>query len=300
MQASAPSRSTLVCLVTFLLAAVPVFFTACGSGMGSAATDGSSQTNSPVVSSVVPDTGSPAGGMTVVINGSNFTSGTQAPSVSFGGVQAPRVAIVSPLQLSVQVPAHAVGTVNVNVTATNGQSATLTGAFTYTTASVSIKGTSPISGPAAGGTTVTISGSNFKAGASVTFGGLAASSVTFSNSTTLVAVTPAHAAGPASIAVTNPNGQSATLASNFTFHSIDLLWSAPSTSPVAITGYNVYRAGSTAGPFSKLNGGVPLATTSFEDPTVEGNTTYYYEVKSVSSGGKESAPDGPVAATTSP
>jgi fibronectin type 3 domain-containing protein len=79
-----------------------------------------------------------------------------------------------------------------------------------------------------------------------------------------------------------------------------LLWSAPSTSPVTIAGYNVYRGNTSAGPFAVLNGSSPLATTSFEDATVEGGTTYYYEVKSVDTNGVESPPAGPVPATTTP
>lgn len=301
MKLSALERKSPVCLITLLLAAVPMFFTACGGGMIAPASK-SQQTSALTVVSVVPDTGPPAGGTAVTINGANFTSGTQQTSlsVSFGGVQASHVTVLSSAQMSAVVPPHAAGSVSVQVTAADGKSSSLASAFTYTTTTLSIKDISPLSGPAAGGTSVTISGSNFQSGVSVTFGGLAAASVALSSSNTIVAVTPQHSSGPGTVAVTNSSGQSATLSPGFTFHSIHLLWTAPSSSPVAIAGYNVYRAPGSAGPFAKLNGASPLTGTSFNDPTVQGSTTYYYEVKSVGSSGTESSPDGPVQATTGP
>lgn len=300
MKLKALERKSILCLLALLAATFPLIFSACGSGVVAPASGMSQQSNSPSVISVVPDTGSPAGGTVVTINGSNFTSGTQqtTPLVSFGRIPATRVSVLSSAQLSAVVPAHPAGTVNVKVTTADGTSSSLASAFTYTATSLTIKNVSPISGPAAGGTTVTISGASFQSGVSVTFGGLAASSVTLSNSNSIVAVTPEHSSGPATVTVTNANGQSATLSSGFTFHSVSLTWSAPASSPVAITGYNIYRSQSSAGPFAKLNGSAPDPGTSFSDPTVQGNTSYYYEVTSVASSGEESSPDGPIEVTT--
>lgn len=300
MKSSALERKSLVCFATLLVAVVPMIFTACGGGMMNPAST-SQKTSAPTVLSVVPNTGPPAGGMAVTINGSNFKSGTQqaSPAVSFGGVQATQVTVISSAQLRAIVPAHAAGSVSVEVTTASGNSS-LASAFTYTTTSLSVKDVSPLSGPAAGGTAVTISGANFQTSVSVTFGGLAAASVTRINSSTIVAVTPPHSAGSATVTVTNSNGQSANLSPGFTFHSVDLVWNAPATSPVAITGYNVYRAQSSPVTFSRLNGATPVTGTSFNDPTVQGSTTYYYEVRSVDANGTESIPDGPVQATTGP
>jgi len=80
-----------------------------------------------------------------------------------------------------------------------------------------ITGVSPNAGTSAGGTTVTISGVDFASGATVTFGGTAATSVTFNNSTSLTAVTPAHAIGLADVVVTNPTTQAATLTNGYLF-----------------------------------------------------------------------------------
>lgn len=64
----------------------------------------------------------------------------------------------------------------------------------------------------AGGTTVTISGRNFVSGATVKIAGIAATSVNFVNVSTLTCVTPADGLGWMTVEVTNPSGQSASLA----------------------------------------------------------------------------------------
>lgn len=247
------------------------------------------------VSSVTPNSGATAGGTAVTISGSNFERGA---TVSFGGTPASAVSFVSGNQLTATTPPHASGSVNVAVTNADSTSAALPGGFTFGTSSLTVNNVSPASGPAAGGTKVTISGANFLAGVSVTFGGFPAASIALSNSSTIVAVVPQHSSGPATVTITNTSGQSASWAQNFTFHSIDLLWGAPSTSPVTIAGYNIYRGNTSAGPFGKLNGTTPISDTSYIDPTVQGSSTYYYEVKSVDSNGTESAPAGPIRATT--
>jgi hypothetical protein len=103
-----------------------------------------------------------------------------------------------------------------------------TGTFTetYTTTALTltagppilaVTSVSPTSGPTAGGTSVSINGSNFVSGTTVTFGGTASPSVTFNNSTSLTATTPAHFAGPVDVVVTTPTSQTATLTSGFTY-----------------------------------------------------------------------------------
>jgi fibronectin type 3 domain-containing protein len=68
-------------------------------------------------------------------------------------------------------------------------------------------------------------------------------------------------------------------------HSVSLTWTA-STSTV--TGYNVYRATVSGGPYTKMNSSV-IAATSYVDSAVTAGQTYYYVVTSVDSGGVESA-----------
>jgi virginiamycin B lyase len=75
----------------------------------------------------------------------------------------------------------------------------------------------PAFGPAGGNNIVVIAGTGFQAGATVTFGGVPASSVMVNNATALTAKPPAHAAGPVTVAVTNPNAQSGNLASGYKY-----------------------------------------------------------------------------------
>lgn len=249
------------------------------------------------VSSVTPNSGPTAGGTSVIVTGSGFASGA---TVSFGSVAGSAVSVLSATQVKATVPAHAAGAVAVAIVNPDGSQGSLAAGFTYGSTNLTIANVSPISGPAAGGTKVTLTGTNFQSGASVSFGGLAASSITVSNSTTIVATTPAHSSGSVAVTVTNTDGTTTTLDTGYAFHTVDLNWSAPSSSSSTVSGYNVYRAPASSGPFTVLNGSSPVTGTSYGDTAVQGSTTYYYEVKSVDSNGVESAPAGPVQVTTGP
>ncbi len=173
------------------------------------------------ISSAAPNSGSDAGGTTVTLSGSGFTS---FASVYFGGIAAPSVAVVSSTELRAVTPAHASGTVSVAVSENSRnrykQSATLASGFTYTSpTTLSISGASPAQGPTSGGTAVIITGKGFQAGAVVRFGGSQSAAVTVASSTQINAVSPAGSAGTVSITVTNPDTQSASLASGFTYTS---------------------------------------------------------------------------------
>ena len=75
----------------------------------------------------------------------------------------------------------------------------------------------PVSGPVAGGTPVTVRGNGFVAGATVAIGGVAATSVVVTGTTSLTAVTGAHATGLGDVTVGIPGPRSATLAQAFFF-----------------------------------------------------------------------------------
>ena len=82
---------------------------------------------------------------------------------------------------------------------------------------------------------------------------------------------------------------------------VALSWSAPSPNgDSTITGYNVYRSTTSGGPWGpSLNGGTPVATTSYTDSSVANGTIYYYEVTAVNSGGEGPA-SSQATATTRP
>jgi hypothetical protein len=77
----------------------------------------------------------------------------------------------------------------------------------------------PSVGRTAGGTNVTITGSGFQSGCAVTFGGFgfAATNVVRVNANTITATTPAHTAGPITVAVINPDNFGAARPNGFTF-----------------------------------------------------------------------------------
>ena len=91
----------------------------------------------------------------------------------------------------------------------------------YAAASVPvISSVSPATGAAAGGTLITIRGQNFTgtvATTGVKFGGVNAPSWSVVSDSTIVAVTPAHAAGLVDVLVTNATGPSTTGTGDYTY-----------------------------------------------------------------------------------
>ena len=67
-------------------------------------------------------------------------------------------------------------------------------------------------------------------------------------------------------------------------HSVDLSWT-PSTS--AVVGYNIYRSGTSDGPYAKINPALNAAA-AYTDNTVQAGVTYYYVTTAVDASGVES------------
>ncbi|HET7892664.1 MAG TPA: IPT/TIG domain-containing protein, partial [Candidatus Sulfotelmatobacter sp.] len=169
----------------------------------------------PTVTSIAPNSGVPSGGTAVSITGTNFFSGA---TVTIGGVAATNVDVVNSTTITATTPSHSSGTVNVVVTNADGDAGTLSAGYTYVLyPPPSLTGVSPAGGSTNGGTAVTLTGSNFVTGATVKFGSAAAISVVVVNSGSITAFTPAGAAGAATVTVTNPDGQSSSLSSAFTY-----------------------------------------------------------------------------------
>jgi hypothetical protein len=78
-------------------------------------------------------------------------------------------------------------------------------------------------------------------------------------------------------------------------HKVSLSWSAPISSPVTVTGYNVYRATGGSTSFALLSSAD--AQTSYADLSVVASTTYTYYVTSIDSGGAESVSSNQVTVT---
>ncbi|MCK9817524.1 putative Ig domain-containing protein [Pseudomonas sp. MAFF 302046] len=112
----------------------------------------------------------------------------------------------------------------------------------------------PNSGSTAGATSVVLTGTNLTGATAVSFGGTAASSFIVNSATSITAITPAHAAGVVSVAVTTPSGTtppntaytyavpaptvgpvSATVAANSSANPITLSLSGGASTSVAVT-----------------------------------------------------------------
>jgi hypothetical protein len=168
---------------------------------------------SPVsVSAVVPKAGPVAGGQTVTIDGSGLTG---ASRVTFGGVAATNLHVISDSVMTVTDPPHAAGSVSVVVTSPLGRSSgSAAGHFTYSPPPT-VSAISPTSGAA--GTVVTITGTGFGGTHIVSFGSVLATKVVKLSSTTLKATVPAGS-GTVDLTVATPGGVSATSAADqFTY-----------------------------------------------------------------------------------
>jgi uncharacterized protein YmfQ (DUF2313 family) len=168
----------------------------------------------PVVTSVGPASGSSAGGTAVEITGTGFLA---SPIVSFAGVVASSIVRVNDAKITCVTPAGPAGAANVyvqNSAAGGGLSDILVGGFTYA-APPAPTGVTP--SRAARGDALTITGTAFVSGATVTLGGVACTDVVFVSVVALTCVAPSHSIGVVDVVVTNPDAQTGTLASGFTF-----------------------------------------------------------------------------------
>jgi hypothetical protein len=170
----------------------------------------------PSIVSVQPSTGPSTGGTAVAINGSNFRA---LATVKIGTGFCSSVSVLSPNTIHCITPAGTPGSADVEISNSDGTSATLMSGFDYNVSipGPTITGVSPISGPVAGGTLVTITGTNFRVGASVDFGSNAASSVTVVSSNTITAITPAGQKGVVTITVLNSDSTKALLPKGFSY-----------------------------------------------------------------------------------
>jgi len=158
----------------------------------------------PAVSGVSPDAGPAAGGNTVTITGTGFSSDS---TVEFGSSAASDVNVISSTTITAMAPAQSAGPpVDVTVTTPAGTSAT-SSADWYTYGVPSVSKVDPDAGPTAGGNTVTITGTGFTSDSKVNVGSVAAS-VSFVSDTELKAVVPAGSAGRVNVRVSDPAGSS--------------------------------------------------------------------------------------------
>jgi hypothetical protein len=183
------------------------------------------QKDAPNIESISPNHGSVAGGNSVVIAGSHFETGA---TISIGDKNCP-ITSFSSSQITCTAPSSEAGSFNVSLTNTNRQSSTIVGGYAYRY-SPSISTISPSSGIITGGTNITITGTQFYTGSTVDIGGVACTSPVVLDSKTITCTTGAHAAGSATVTITNADSQTGSLASGFIYRG------APTVASVSPTG----------------------------------------------------------------
>jgi len=164
----------------------------------------------PVITSISRTSGPLAGGGSVTINGSGFSS---VFNVRFGSTDA-AFNFVRDDKITATIPAHPAGTVDLSVKTLAGTASTN---FAYF-AAPTVTAINPNTGLANGGTLVSIVGTNLTGATAVKFGAKAATSFSVSSATTATATAPAHGAGAVDVSVVTPGGSSAAAAGNtFTY-----------------------------------------------------------------------------------
>ena len=182
-----------------------VVSTPSGGSSAVSAADSFTYADPPTATSVSPAAGPLAGGSTVTVTGSGLATTT---AVSFGGVDG-FFTVLDGAHLSVTVPSHAAGAVDVVVT-TAGGSTTPSPSTVYTyVAAPTVTRITPVYAPLGGGSIITITGTNFRAGATVSVGGVASTSVVVASPTRITARVRAHAAGTVDVRVSTVGGSSA-------------------------------------------------------------------------------------------
>jgi phospholipase C len=221
----------------------------------------------PTVSSISPTSGPTTGGTPTTITGTNFLAGA---TVKFGTVAATSVSVVDSDHITATTPAKAAGLSDVTVTNPDNQSATLPNGFTFQGAVPTIAYIAPTFGTINGGTTVNLHGTGFQSGATVTIGG-APLTITSVGSTLIQGTTTSHVAGGADIVVTNPDSQTATLAttlSNQGFESGGTRWVYSGTGTGTVVNCSSTGCGTVNNARTGLNYAELSAATTGNHPTL--------------------------------
>ncbi|KZS45797.1 hypothetical protein AWU65_07675 [Paenibacillus glucanolyticus] len=172
----------------------------------------------PSLSSVSPNLGPISGGTTVRIIGTNFKSDSK---VYLANQEMPAT-YISANELRIMSPEWpSAESVDVKVLNSDGQSALLSGGFTFEVPprppAPTIISVAPNSGPQAGGATVSIKGTNFTADSVIDFGGVTVSGTLLSSSELRIRTPKWDTAATVDISISNSDGQSALLANAYTY-----------------------------------------------------------------------------------
>ncbi len=201
------SATSITAVSPFGTGTTDVTVTTAGGTSATSAADQFTYVPPPTVTEISPTEGPEAGGTSVTVSGTNFTSGS---TVKFAGTVASSVKVNSSTSITATSPAGT-GTSDVTVTTAGGTSTTSAGdQFTYAPLPT-VDEIAPTEGPKSGGTSVTITGTGFTKGSSVKFGSTTASTVKVNSATSITATSP-PGTGTKYVTVTTAGGTSATSA----------------------------------------------------------------------------------------
>ncbi len=155
----------------------------------------------PAITGVTPPTGPAAGGTSITISGTNFINVT---AVEVGGTPVLDLVVDNSAQITAETPPGLTGPADVIVMTTSGMT-TFSNGFTYTGPPV-IDSITPAYGAQTGGTLFTVKGRGFETTSTISIGGALCTGITFVDSSTLTAMTPAGTPGDANVDVTNSQG----------------------------------------------------------------------------------------------
>jgi hypothetical protein len=222
-----------------------------------------------------------AGGTSVTIGGTGFTSGSTA---SFGTNPASNVDVVSSTSITATSPAGS-GTVDVTVSNANGTSPANAGDHFAYDSVPTVSSVSPGSGSTDGGASVTIGGTGFTSGSTVSFGANPATNVDVLSSTSITATSPAGS-GTVDVRVSTPGGTSpANAGDQFAYiapppptpTSTALSSSPPSSvtnQTVTLTATVTPSSPAPTGTVEFFNGGVPISGCTTETLALNGSGAY--------------------------
>ena len=246
----------------------------------------------PLVNSIEPKSGDPAGGTIVTITGQNFGEGA---SVKFGGLPALRSRESDSVLIAV-APAHATGLVDVEIR--NGRrAALLRRAFRYESAGPVITQVEPDSGSSKGGFRVNIQGKNFVPGSVVQWNGTPVAA-RFASPEAISVLAPSGAAGSVSVQVVNPDHKTFVLPDAFTYKGLPRVTSLTPDMGNSAGGYTITVYGNNFDEGCSVLFGAQYGQTTFINSSalaaiVPGGKSGYVNVSvSNKDGDKDTAPSG--------
>jgi hypothetical protein len=220
----------------------------------------SEQVRAPVIRSVEPGKGNPAGGTVVTIVGDHFNEST---TVKFGGIPALHDRQSGSILIAV-APAHSSGTVDLEVS--NGRKISrLKDAFRYESEPPFISAIEPEEGSTKGGTRVTIQGRNFQPQVTVSWNGNPVA-IRFQSTEILSLVTPPGNSGPVPVEVINPDQKNFLLPDAFRYKGLPRIQSVSPQMGSPAGGYLVTVTGENFEPGCSVLFGSHYGQTTFINP----------------------------------